>query len=85
MTKKYSEAFDAFYDPDKNEWLESKCDDPTCEFCTTRPEKPFDANLDDILMRSVLRSARVIDKGKLVDLKEYDWGTAIKKINGPAE
>ena len=77
----YSETFDAFYDPDKNEWLDSKCDDPTCEFCTTRPEKPLDDHLDDILMRSVLRSARVFDKCKLEQLKEYDWGTAIKKIN----
>ena len=39
--KQYSEEFDAYYDDDTNEWLESVCDDPTCEYCTERPEKPL--------------------------------------------
>ena len=40
-TKKYSEEYDAYYDEDTNEWLESTCDDPDCEFCTKRPERPL--------------------------------------------
>lgn len=40
MTKQYSDEFDAYYDDETNEWLESKCDDPTCEYCPNRPEKP---------------------------------------------
>ena len=37
----YSETFDAFYDPQTNVWLESKCDDPTCDFCRYRPDRPI--------------------------------------------
>ena len=36
----YSEEWDAFYNTDTNEWLESVCNDPTCEYCATRPERP---------------------------------------------
>lgn len=36
---KYSEQWDAYYDDETNEWLESKCDDPTCEYCANRPDK----------------------------------------------
>ena len=39
---KYSEQWDAYYDDVTNEWTESKCDDPTCEYCAGRPEKPMD-------------------------------------------
>ena len=39
-TKKYSEEHDCFYCDTCNKWLEDKCDDPICEFCTTRPESP---------------------------------------------
>ena len=38
---KYSEQWDAYYDESTNEWTESKCDDPTCEYCVGRPEKPM--------------------------------------------
>ena len=36
----YNEEFDAYYDDETNEWIEDKCDDPTCEYCTTRPDRP---------------------------------------------
>ncbi len=36
-----TEEYDAYYDEDTNEWLESKCDDPNCEFCMNRPERPM--------------------------------------------
>jgi hypothetical protein len=42
--KQYSEKFDAYYDDETDEWLESKCDDPTCEYCVGRPEKPSEEN-----------------------------------------
>lgn len=37
----YSEEYDAYYNPETNEWIDSKCSDPTCEYCTKRPEKPL--------------------------------------------
>lgn len=43
--KQYNERYDAYYDDETNEWLESKCDDPECEYCVGRPERPpFDKN-----------------------------------------
>jgi hypothetical protein len=41
QNKEYSEEYDAFFDPVKNEWLEDKCDDPECHYCPNRPEKPL--------------------------------------------
>lgn len=35
----YSEEYDAHYNKETGEWLEDKCDDPNCEYCTGRPEK----------------------------------------------
>jgi len=40
MKRTYSEEYDAYYDEDTNEWIDGKCDDPTCEFCMNRPERP---------------------------------------------
>ena len=40
-TKEYSEQYDAYYDAETNQWLESKCDDPYCDYCADRPEKPL--------------------------------------------
>ena len=39
-TKMYSEKYDAYHCTECNIWLESKCDDPTCEFCNQRPLTP---------------------------------------------
>jgi hypothetical protein len=39
--QKFSIEYDAYYCKSCNEWLESKCDDPTCEFCTIRPATPI--------------------------------------------
>jgi len=36
-----SEEHDAYYCPACNQWLENKCDDPACEFCAGRPERPL--------------------------------------------
>lgn len=35
----YSEEYDANYNTQTGEWLDDKCDDPTCEFCANRPER----------------------------------------------
>lgn len=37
----YSEKYDAFYDRNKNEWIDSKCHDPNCCYCVGRPERPL--------------------------------------------
>jgi hypothetical protein len=39
----YSEEYDAYYNQATNEWIESKCDDPACEFCPARPAQPLKA------------------------------------------
>lgn len=44
--EKYSEEYDAFYNVETNQWLESKCDDPTCEYCMSRPERPLGVEAD---------------------------------------
>jgi hypothetical protein len=45
--EEYSEEWDAFYNVERNEWLESKCDDPTCEYCINRPERPLNEDYKD--------------------------------------
>jgi hypothetical protein len=37
----YSKEYDAYYNQATNEWIDHKCCDPNCEFCTKRPEKPM--------------------------------------------
>lgn len=37
-------TYDAFYCEKCNVWLESKCNDPNCEYCKDRPEYPFKHN-----------------------------------------
>lgn len=38
---KYNQKYDCFYCEQCNKWLEGQCNDPCCEFCTVRPEKPI--------------------------------------------
>ncbi len=45
--KLYSDEYDASYCDVCNIWLESKCDDPTCEFCTVRPKVPMETDNDN--------------------------------------
>jgi hypothetical protein len=37
----YSEEYDAYYNQETNEWIDTKCDDPTCKFCSIRPAQPL--------------------------------------------
>lgn len=36
----YNEDFDSVYCAPCNEWREIACDDPTCNYCSERPDKP---------------------------------------------
>lgn len=36
----YDEKFDAYYCFSCDVWCESKCSEPTCYFCASRPDKP---------------------------------------------
>jgi len=37
----YSERYDAYFCSRCNKWLESKCKDIKCPFCSERPSKPL--------------------------------------------
>lgn len=37
----YSDHYDAIFCPSCNEWKESACCDPECDYCAGRPEKPI--------------------------------------------
>ena len=37
--KQYSTKYDAYYDSDTKEWLDSLCEDPECIYCKYRPEE----------------------------------------------
>lgn len=39
-TKEYNEKYDTYYCKKHNVWLEEKCPDPLCEYCSIRPNKP---------------------------------------------
>ena len=83
--EKYSDEYDAFYNEETNEWLESKCDDPTCHYCQSRPEKPLEelASYDEGVRRGADAMAREIDREVLEQLKRHDWEAAVKKMNKP--
>lgn len=36
----YCEKHDAFFDKEKDIWLEKQCNDKECEFCVGRPVRP---------------------------------------------
>ena len=37
----YSKEFDAYYEDTTNEWIDSRCCDPSCGYCSNRPKKPM--------------------------------------------
>ena len=41
-TASYSEKYDAYFCSKCSSWLEKKCSDSYCVFCTQRPEKYSD-------------------------------------------
>jgi hypothetical protein len=40
--KQYSEEYDAYYDDETNEWLETSCSEPGCSYCAARPVRPLE-------------------------------------------
>jgi len=38
----YNEEYDSVYCIPCDEWQDIPCEDPTCEYCADRPEKPSD-------------------------------------------
>lgn len=40
----HNELYDCYYCKYCNLWLETKCTDSECTFCTRRPEKPLNKN-----------------------------------------
>lgn len=39
-TRLYSDKYDAYFCDFCNKWLEEKCTDPECDYCTKRPNTP---------------------------------------------
>jgi hypothetical protein len=37
----YSAEYDAYYNQRTNKWIDDRCCDPNCEFCTKRPNQPL--------------------------------------------
>lgn len=60
--KRYNQQYDSFYDEDTNEWIESKCDDPNCSYCTSRPDTP---------PISIEKALTIIEHTKLILAREY--------------
>jgi hypothetical protein len=38
--RQYSNRYDAYYCELCNKWIDDKCTNPECEFCSKRPDKP---------------------------------------------
>lgn len=78
--KRYNERFDAYYETDTNEWLESKCDDPECDYCSGRPDKPppFEAG-DTVMVIPYNRKAIVVEQYLSYDYPDVFWGNV--KVN----
>ena len=36
----YSQMYDSYYCAECNKWLDEKCTDATCCYCSERPDKP---------------------------------------------
>jgi hypothetical protein len=36
----YDDGYDAYYCEPCNKWIDEKCSDPECEWCSKRPERP---------------------------------------------
>lgn len=59
-----SEEHDAYYCPACNRWLEGKCGDPGCEFCSERPPRPYMVTIERHLRRQRIagQSAKLLDR-----------------------
>jgi hypothetical protein len=81
----YSEKYDTYYNAKTNAWVEDKCDDPACEYCTNRPDKPLTRveEVTDIEIEQYCDGWTVQVDGKRFswDHNDSDMGTvAIKQL-----
>jgi len=37
----YYDKYDTYFCPKCNKWTESKCNDPSCDYCKNRPKMPL--------------------------------------------
>ena len=71
----YNEQFDAYYDDESNEWIDSKCDEPECEYCANRPDTPPQFKSDDRVMVMPLNMEATVIKQLLSwDYPDCFWG-----------
>lgn len=75
--KVYSIEYDAYYCSKCNKWLESKCEDKECKFCSKRPDKPLSKKADpeesDIRRSAVNLLSDDVNKRRraAIKLREY--------------
>lgn len=73
--KQYNEQFDAYYDDESLEWLDSKCDDPECEYCVNRPDNaPQYKEGDRVYVTPLDMEATVIKQQLTYDYPDCFWG-----------
>ena len=73
--KQYNEQFDAYYDDESLEWLDSTCDDPECEYCVGRPDNPPQFKEGDrVYVIPLNQEATVIKQQLTYDYPESFWG-----------
>lgn len=80
--KRYNERFDAYYDDETRTWLESKCDDLECEYCTERPDHPPPFERGDRVYVHPLKTEATVDEQYLsYDGSECFWGNVRLKYD----
>ena len=84
--KRYNERFDAYYETDTNQWLEDKCDDLDCDYCSGRPDHspPFEAG-DRVRVLPNNMDATVVEQYLSYDGPECFWGNVKVKYDDGVE
>lgn len=84
--KRYNPRFDAYYDNQTREWLEDTCDDPDCDYCTSRPElpPPFEKG-DRVLVLPYNKEATVVEQFLSYDYPDVFWGNTKVKYDDNIE
>lgn len=42
LSSVYHPKYDTYFDPTNGEWIEPRCSDPNCEYCSKRPRNAFE-------------------------------------------
>ena len=74
--KLYNEQYDSYYDPVNDVWLESKCSDPNCDYCSNRPERPSMKNFyvtdrDDYKLNVQVNPIKDSTRNHLIFTREF--------------